>query len=745
MDASSTPNALRPRRPAAGLAVSGAWLPAALAIVGWWALPIGRPNRPFLTLEPDLYAASIGHPLLWLTLFAAVAALALSFLPVPTARRADMVLAVGVVALASVVAWFMISTTPFGMGALLVLAGLVMLLGNALSESGRVQGDAFIASSILFVSLFVLLFILYPLFTVLRSSIYIDGRFDFSVFLRTMQHPLFFMLGNDRSAVDEVALTLRWSLAGLIGFATFALWRRVRWTAVLARAVLGGALGFVLGALIYGNGALPTSLLLVSIVAPTATLLGLAFALLGQRGRLGAVRRSLDVISILPIITPPFVLAFAMIFLLGRRGLVTYNLLDMQSSWIFGIPGVALAQILAFTPIAYLLLRGSLSSLNPALEEAAQTLGAGPWVTLRTITWPLVRPGLAAAFLLSMIESLADFGNPIILGGNRKYMATEVYLSLTGRFNPNEAAVYGAVLLLMVLGAFFLQRWWLGGGSFVTVTGKPTSGALASIPRGLEVGLTVVLFVWTVFVAALYLSIVVGSFAQLWGVNYTFTLRHYQDFFAGAGWEVFLFTARVAAISAVPAMLLGFLVAYLVARQRFFGRRFVEFGSLLSFATPGTVMGVAYIFAFNTGPVLLTASATIIVIALVFRNMPVAIRAAVAGLAQIDPSLEEASTMLRARSLTTMRRVLFPLLINTLVTGLIFAFVTAMTAVSQVIFLVSPGNQFATVLLLGWVDQGQLGRAAAMGTILIVSLLLVIVVVLQLARMLGARMVGVRT
>jgi iron(III) transport system permease protein len=201
----------------------------------------------------------------------------------------------------------------------------------------------------------------------------------------------------------------------------------------------------------------------------------------------------------------------------------------------------------------------------------------------------------------------------------------------------------------------------------------------------------------------------------------------------------------VAAISAVPAMLLGFLVAYLVARQHFFGRRFVEFGSLLSFATPGTVMGVAYIFAFNTGPVLLTASATIIVIALVFRNMPVAIRAAVAGLAQIDPSLEEASTMLRAKSLTTMRRVLFPLLINTLVTGLIFAFVRAMTAVSQVIFLVSPGNQFATVLLLGWVDQGQLGRAAAMGTILIVSLLLVIVVVLQVARMLGTRMVGVRT
>ncbi|HZJ10978.1 MAG TPA: ABC transporter permease subunit, partial [Trueperaceae bacterium] len=340
--------------------------------------------------------------------------------------------------------------------------------------------------------------------------------------------------------------------------------------------------------------------------------------------------------------------------------------------------------------------------------------------------------------LLSMIESLADFGNPIVLGGNRRYLATEVYLSLTGRFNPTEAAVYGVVLLALVLLAFFVQRWWLGGGSFITVTGKPSSGALVRLPPRLEIVLTSILLLWTVFVAALYFSIVLGSFTQLWGVDYSLTIEHYQDFMT-AGWPVFLYTLRIAAISALPAMLLGFLVAYLVSRQRFWGRRFIEFGSLLSFATPGTVMGVAYIFAFNTGPWLLTSTATIIILALVFRNMPVTIRSAVAGIAQIDPSLEEASTMLRARSFTTMRRILFPLLVNTLVTGLIFAFVRAVTAVSQVIFLVSPGNLLATVLLLGWVEQGQLGRAAAMGTILIVSMLLTIMVVLALARRIGTR------
>ncbi len=740
----STNTTSHPSSTGMGLRYSGAWLPAAIAAAGFLALPFGRPGRPFLTIDPDLYAWAIGHPLLWFVLVGALAALVISLLKLPTAPRGDLLIGAGTVGLGAGVLWFLLTATPFGMGALVAFAGLALVIGHALSESGRVQGDAFIATSILVVSLFVLLFIIYPLFMVMRSAVVVDGAFDLSQFRRTITHPLFFFLENPRSQIDEVGLTMRWGVVVGLVSAAWALFRRRSLPLVLARLVLGGIVGLVIGAMMYGRGALPTSLLTVAIVAPACTLLGLAFALLGQRSSFRPVRRSLDVISVLPIITPPFILAFAMIFLLGRRGIITHGLFDLSVNWIYGIPGVAIAQILAFTPIAYLLLRGSIASLNPALEEAAQTLGAGPWTTLKTITWPLVRPGLAAAFLLSMIESLADFGNPIILGGDRNFLATEVYLSLTGRYNPNEAASYGVVLLALVLLAFFVQRWWLGGGSFVTVTGKPSSGALAPIPRAVEVALTAVLLVWTVFVAALYASIVVGSFAQLWGVNYTFTIRHYQDFMR-AGWPVFLYTARVAAISAVPAMLLGFLVAYLVSRHRFWGRRFVEFGSLLSFATPGTVMGVAYIFAFNTGPWLLTASATIIILALVFRNMPVAIRAAVAGLAQIDPSLEEASTMLRARSFTTLRRVLFPLLVNTLVTGLIFAFVSAMTAVSQVIFLVSPGNQLATVLLLGWVEQGQLGRAAAMGTILIVSMLLTILVVLALAQRISARVVRVES
>lgn len=768
--------------PKSRFAPSQAALPALIALVAWLMLPLVREGRAFALVQYDssLWLRTDGVP--WVILVLLGLLFVFSVTPLAgrwtVVRRAEgMTVGAAITVLLSV-GWLFSSGLSFGVGWLLTVLAVIIVTGCGLSEAGWIRSDPFIASAILFVIVFVFLFIVFPLAMVLRSAVVIDGRLSVAQFQRTLQSPLFFLLNNTFSERNEGLLVALWGVVGAVGNGSYTFWRMRRkrsstttasssesdtvtdvateaateaatdtstktttgLVAACVRASLWGlALGLLAGVLRYGRGALPTSLLIVAIVAPSCTLLGLAFALLGQRTRAGWLTRLLDVVGLLPIITPPFVLSFAMIFLLGRRGVVTFQLLGISSNGIYGVLGVSLAQILAFTPVAYLLLRGQLSSLNPALEEAAQSLGARPRYVLRTVTWPLLRPGLAAAFLLSMIESLADFGNPIILGGNRNYLATEVFLSLTGRYNQNEAAVYGVMLLGLVFLAFFLQQRFVGGASFITVTGKPSSGRFTPLPRVLELLLIVIFVLWFVVIAALYGAILLGSVTRLWGVDYSFTWQHYRDFVT-AGLPVLRYTLTVAAVSAVPAMLLGFLVAYLVVRQRFWGRRFVEFGSLLSFATPGTVMGVAYILAFNRSPWLLTASATIIVLALVFRNMPVSIRAAVAGLAQIDPSLEEASTMLRARSPYTLRRVVLPLLLNTLVTGLIFAFVSAVTAVSQVIFLVSPGNQLATVLLLGWIEQGQLGRGAAMGSILIVSMLSLILLVLALARKLAGNL-----
>src|SRR5206468_5332865 len=138
----------------------------------------------------------------------------------------------------------------------------------------------------------------------------------------------------------------------------------------------------------------------------------------------------------LPIISPPFVIGLGLILIFGRSGLIN-QLLEWAfavtpSRWIYGLQGVWLAQTLAFTPVAFLVLIGVVEGISPTLEEASQTLRADPWATFATVSLPLMRPGLANAFLVGFIESIADFGNPIVLGGVYGVLSTEIYFAVVG-------------------------------------------------------------------------------------------------------------------------------------------------------------------------------------------------------------------------------------------------------------------------------------------------------------------------
>ncbi len=725
----------------------GAALWAAVAFGLWAVLPVGRPGRAFWPPHYDLHGLAGPEAAAWsLNLIAPLAALAimaLAFIQIGRRQRADLCALAAGAGVAGLLAALLATGVPFGWGAFGPAMALIVAAGCALSDGGRVRGDAFVGASVLMTLAFVTLFILLPLALVLRAAVWIDGGLTLAQFGRTFSSPLFLFVDNPFTEISEAA-RVGWTTAlGAAGGVALAVraWRADPRLRPAALWLIGGAAaGWAVGIMVWGRGALPSTLLVAAIAAPGATALGFALALLGQRTRSGAVRGALGVVSVLPFITPPFVIGFSIIFLLGRRGLITYDLLGVPplSNPLYGVPGVALSQILGLAPVAYLIIRGSLSSLNPALEEAATTLGASRWRVFRDITWPLVRPGIAASLLLASIESISDFGTPLVLGGDRNFLATEVFLALTGRYSQPEAAVYGAVLLFLVGLVFVGSRVVLGATGFATVTGKPASGAFLPLPRSMEWGLLALAGLWFAFVMALYATIFYGSFVQLWSINNTLTFQHYLDFFA-TGWPTLWYTIKLSAASAAPAMILGGLIAYLVTRHRFWGRSYLEFGSLLSFATPGTVMGLAYILAFNDGALLMTGTSAVVVLALVFRNMPVAIRASMSGLAQIDRSLEEASATLKAGSGVTLVRVLAPLLLYPLLAGLIFAFVSAMTAVSQVVFLVGAGNNLATVLLLQWVEQGRLGRAAAMASVMIVGLLLMILLLIALSRRIDAR------
>jgi iron(III) transport system permease protein len=594
-----------------------------------------------------------------------------------------------------------------GYGALSVCAGFLFTLTHGIAERGAVNGDTFVVGAIGAIVALVGAFIFFPVFSVLTSALQ-DSAGNFA--------PALF--------ADRISDQRIWSL------------------------------GCVTGGLRCGTAW--NTLLLGVLTGLSTTLLGLAFALIVTRTGF-PYKRMLRALTVLPIITPPFVVGLAIILLFGRAGIAT-QLLELlfgiePTRWIYGLPGIWLAQTLAFTPIAFLVLIGVVEGVSPSMEEAAQTLRADPWQTFTTVSLPMMRPGFANAFLLAFIESLADFGNPLILGGRFDVLATEIYFAIVGaQHDPGRAAVLAIVLLAFTLAAFFAQNRWLGRKAYTTITGKGDSGVPVALPRRLNWMVFGTALPWAGLTVVIYVLILFGGFVELWGYDHTPTLRHYIAAFgittgqhglvwSGAAWNSFWTTLQVAGISALPTALIGLVTAYLLARQRFAGKAAFEFGTMLSFAIPGTVIGVSYIIAFNVPPIEITGTGIILILAFVFRNMPVGVRAGIATLAQLDKSLDEASLTLGANSFTTFRRIVFPLLRPALVAALVYSFVTAMTAVSAVVFLVSARYDMATTYILGRVEGGDYGLAIAYSSILIV-VMLVIVTVVQL--LLGQRRLGRR-
>jgi iron(III) transport system permease protein len=369
------------------------------------------------------------------------------------------------------------------------------------------------------------------------------------------------------------------------------------------------------------------------------------------------------------------------------------------------------------------------------MEEAAQTLRAGRWRTFKTVTWPLMRPGLANAFLIGFIESLADFGNPLVLGGNFDVLSTDIFFAIVGAQNdPGRAATLALVLLALTLTAFAAQKLWLGRRSYTTVAGKGDAGAPAPLPTRIRWLVYATTLPWIAFTIVLYGLILAGGFVESLGIRNTPTLRHYVTAFgiqwtefgilwSGRAWPSFFTTMMLAAIAAPLTAAIGLLTAYLLNRQRFAGQATFEFVTMLSFAIPGTVIGVSYIIAFNVPPIELTGTGVILVICFVFRNMPVSIRAGLASMSQIDKSLDECSLMLRHGSFGTVRRVILPLLRPAIIASLVYSFVRAVTSVSAVIFLVSAKYNLATSYIVGRVEISDFGLAIAYSSVLILTML----------------------
>ncbi|MRR32790.1 iron ABC transporter permease, partial [bacterium] len=307
-------------------------------------------------------------------------------------------------------------------------------------------------------------------------------------------------------------------------------------------------------------------------------------------------------LALLPTVSPPFALSLAMILLFGRNGMITHRVLGITFAQgmndIYGLDGLVIVQTITFFSVAYLILRAMLERLNPAMEEAATSLGASRGYIFRTVTLPLLIPGIAGSFLLLFVESLADLGNPLFIAGNRTVLSAQIFLAVIGEYDYQKASALSLVLIIPTLLIYLAQRYYVNRRTYISVTGKPSGIQVmekSPIIRWLFNGSA---YLICGFIILLYATIIYGSFSNSWGVDFTPTLRHWQMILT-RGVEAIMDTTFLSALATPFAAILGMIIAWLVVRKNFSGKEALDFTSNLGGAVPGTILGIGYVMTFN--------------------------------------------------------------------------------------------------------------------------------------------------
>ena len=539
--------------------------------------------------------------------------------------------------------------------------------GAALDRK-KLMGDPILVTTIVVLITFLTLFILYPLAILLVDSFVGDGGFSFNVFKRIFQMPTF---------THAITNTLK--------------------------------VGFLVGIL--------------------STLIGLLFAYVEVYVRMGKFTGGLfKVVSMLPVVSPPFVLSLSMIMLFGKAGIITRFLLKIYDNSVYGFWGIAIVQTLTFFPVCYMMLKGLLKNIDPSLEEAARDMGASRWKVFTSVTFPLLLPGLGNAFLVTFIESIADFANPMIIGGSYDTLATTIYLQITGAYDKAGAAAMAVVLLCITLAMFAVQKYYLERKTAATLTGKASRGRMLITDRSVRVPLTVLCSLVALFVIMMYICVPIGACFPTWGYKFfPLTGKWFKLVFTRYhGFQAFRDSFVLSLISAPITALLSMIISYLVVKRKFKSKGFIEAVSMLAMAVPGTVLGVGYIRGFSGGLFHtgfmqgLYGTGLILIIVFVVRSLPTGTRSGISALRQIDKSIEESAYDMGADSFRVFMTVTLPLIKDSFLSGLVTAFVRSITAISAIILLVTPQFLLITVQINEFAEKGSYSLACAFATILIV-------------------------
>jgi iron(III) transport system permease protein len=473
------------------------------------------------------------------------------------------------------------------------------------------------------------------------------------------------------------------------------------------------------------------TLMLGFINTVVCLIVGFCMAYLTTRGPL-SLRKPLKFITMMPLIAPPYLFAISLIILFGRNGILTKA---FGLNWsIYGFSGVVIAQTLAFIPLAYLMIENTLMSLNPNLEESAYDLGASETRIIRTITIPLLAPGILKAGLLVFVMTIAEFGNAAILGGRTPFLAPDTYQMIIGEADFEMGSVLSVILIIPCIIIFFLHSYLLTGKKFTTIGGKPVASEPRKMTPLVKIPFLIISCLAGLVILISFGVVFISSFTRLLGVKNEIVFSHILNFDSN---RAIYNSIQVSLIAAFIGAIIGTLLAYVIVRGKFFGRTFIEMVSLSGFALPGTVIGIGYLLAFNTPPIKLTGGIMILALNCVFRFLAVGVEAGISKLHQINIEIEEASADLGANFMTTFYKIVLPIMFPAFIAGFIYTFMTAIVSLSAVVFLVSPGFELAAVKIFDAAAYGEIGIASATTMKLVVIVIFCMVILNYITKKTG--------
>jgi len=435
-------------------------------------------------------------------------------------------------------------------------------------------------------------------------------------------------------------------------------------------------------------------------------------------------------LSVIPLISPPFIGAYSWITLFGKSGIITHYLqtwFGIEMPIIYGPTGIILALSLSYYPYVLLIVQGSLAAADPFIEESAFVMGASRWRIIRTITFPLVIPSIAAGAIIVFIKALGNFGVPAILGGEYYVLPTMIYFQVHGFFNLNGASAIAMVNVLLTLLAILLMSHVNKGRGHVTVTGSTRRAVQIN---GLGARIFANTFCWGLLLIALtpHIMVFYSSFAVRWIGTLFPTEFGFDNYFRILSEVQVPFTNSIilASSATVICVVFGTLTAYTSVRRRFFGKWALDLTIMLPFVLPGIVTGVAFLTTFNSGWIILSGTSTILILAYCVRRIAYIFRTVSAALGQVDNKLEEASAICGATWGRTMRKITLPLVSPGIIAGGILVFATLISEMSVTIMLYSARWKTMSIAIYEYVIADELLDASAMGSIAIVATLLLV-------------------